>query len=86
MREEQFQCPLVGGMQELGPVEALLALALLEQKVIATVALEGELTASGTPNSLLRAAVGLELGHAKAESRGNSERCKGPIHHRPYRR
>jgi hypothetical protein len=44
--EEQFQCPLIGGMQELGPVQTLLALVLLEQQVIAAVPLESEIAAS----------------------------------------
>ena len=44
--KEQFQCPFVGGVQKLGPVQTLLALVLLKQQVIAAVPLESELTAS----------------------------------------
>ena len=44
-------------------VQALLALALLHEKMIAAVTLHGELTAAGFTNSLLRAAVGLHFGH-----------------------
>ncbi len=50
-------------MHHLRAIQALLTLVLLEQKVVSAVAIEGKFTASGLPNSLLRAAVGLELWH-----------------------
>jgi hypothetical protein len=45
------------------PVEALLALALLEQEVVAVRSLHHTLSGTRGPDPLLRAAVGLQLSH-----------------------
>jgi hypothetical protein len=77
VRDEVLDGTLIRRMNELRAGESLLAPALLEQEVVAAIPLEGDLPASGTPKALLGAAVGLELWHAKAESRGISARSKG---------
>ena len=52
-------------MDEHRAIQALLALALLLEKVVTAVALHGELSAPGAPQTLLCAAVGLELRHGR---------------------
>lgn len=64
-------------IQDLLPGNALLTLALLEQEMLATIALVGKLAASGALQTLLGAAVGLELGHVDAEGTEEIGRCKG---------
>ncbi len=63
VREKQCERPLVGRMHELGAIETLLTLTLLHEQVIATVAIERQLAASGASDALFCATVGLELGH-----------------------
>ncbi len=50
-------------MHQLCTVEALLTLALLHEKMIAAVAVKGQLAATGTSDALLGAAVGLQFRH-----------------------
>lgn len=52
-------------MEHVRARQALLALVLLLQKVVAAVPLEGDLAASGLAEALLCAAVGLKSGHEK---------------------
>lgn len=62
-------------MHQLCAVEALLALALLHQKVVTAVAVKGQFTASGTSDAFLCAAMRLELGHEPDDlSRAQSEK------------
>lgn len=63
VRDKQCKSALVRRMQHLRAIQPLLALALLHQKVIATVSVEREFPTSGSAESLLRAAVGLEFRH-----------------------
>jgi len=63
MGDEQPEGALVRRMDELRPVDALLALAFLQQQMVAAVSFEHQFAASGAPETFLRAAVGLELGH-----------------------
>ena len=57
---------LIGGVHQLRAVEALLALALLHQEVIAAVTVVRELAAACSVDAFLSAAVGLELRHLVA--------------------
>jgi hypothetical protein len=68
--KERFEVLLVNRAGKHRAVQALLTLALLEQKMIAAAALKRHFSASGTPDSLLCAAVGLELRHRKNEEDG----------------
>lgn len=77
VRNEIAEGAFIRRMQKLRPVEALLALTLLHEKVIAAAALKGESASAGALEPFLGAAVGLELGHAGGESKGNRGRCKG---------
>ena len=63
MRDESVDTTCVSGVDQNSTVQALLALALLHQKVTPSSALKRNGTASGLPETLLGAAVGLELGH-----------------------
>ncbi len=51
------ECTLVGRVHELGAIQTLLTLALLEEQVTTAVAIERKFTASGPSDALLRAAV-----------------------------
>ncbi len=50
-------------MHQFCPIQALLALVLLEQKMVAAVTVEDQLPASGFTDAFLRAAVGLQFRH-----------------------
>jgi hypothetical protein len=50
-------------MHHFRTIQALLALALLKEQVIAAVPIERQLTASGHTDAFLRAAVGLQFRH-----------------------
>ncbi len=63
IREEESKSTCIRRMHHFRTIQALLALILLKEKVIATVSVERQLTASGLADSLLCAAVGLELWH-----------------------
>ena len=65
--EETSDRSNVRGMSHDRTRETLLALVLLREKVIAAVTPERVRTASGLPDALLGAAVGLELGHGDGE-------------------
>lgn len=60
---EAVERMLVGAIHDLRAVEALLALALLHEEVVTAVAIERQLAASGSTDTLLRAAVGLQFRH-----------------------
>jgi hypothetical protein len=64
---ERFHIPRIGNHCA---ADALLALVLLKEKMIATVSLERKFAASGLPNTFLGAAVGLQFRHEKEEIRG----------------
>ena len=53
----------IGRIHHFRTIQTLLTLALLHQEMAAAVPIEGKFAASGSANSLLRAAVGLELRH-----------------------
>lgn len=53
----------IGLVHELGAIQALLALALLEEEVTLAVPIKGEFSASCAVNTLLGAAMRLELWH-----------------------
>ena len=76
MWNEVREGTLIGWMHQLRPVQALLPFALLLEEMIATVAVEGELAAAGHPDTLSRAAVGLELGHVTVQDRTRMVGCK----------
>jgi len=57
VREETLQSGHVGRVDHNSTVQTLLALALLLEKVAATVAFHGKRTGSSPTDSLLRAAV-----------------------------
>lgn len=57
------------------PAQALLPLTLLEQQVIAAVALEHELAGTGLPNALFRTAMRMKLWH-RGDSRGKTPERK----------
>lgn len=57
VRNEMCECTLVGRMHELRAVQALLALALLHEQVIAAVAVKRQLSAASATNTLFGAAV-----------------------------
>lgn len=63
VREEKCECTLVGWMHHFRTIQALLALALLKEQVIATVPVERQLTAAGHADAFLRATVGLQFRH-----------------------
>jgi hypothetical protein len=54
---------LVGFVHEFRAVQTLLALALLQEKVVLTVAMKREFSATSAVDALLRAAVGLQFRH-----------------------
>ncbi len=64
--DERLERADVGAVSDNCAIEALLALALLLQKVPAATALEGILAASGLPDAFLGAGVGLHLWHGGA--------------------
>ena len=64
---EECECTLVGRVHELGAVQALLALVLLHQQMVAAVPLERDLATAGLAKPLLGAAVGLQFGHKDGE-------------------
>lgn len=67
-------------MGENSTLLTLLALALLLQKVVAAVTLKRVCTASGLPDTLLGAAVGLELWHVWTRKYRRIKRdCKGVL-------
>ena len=53
----------IGRMQKFRTIQALLTLVLLEEEMTPTIPIEGKFPASGLPDALLRAAVGLHLRH-----------------------
>lgn len=63
VRDEMLECAFIGRIHELCAIDALLALAFLHKKVITTVTIEREFSASSTSDSLLCAAMGLEFRH-----------------------
>ncbi len=67
MRDESFDTTLVDARENNRAVQTLLTAALLLQEVAPAAALERELAATGFPEPLLRAAVGLHLGHTGAQ-------------------
>lgn len=69
-----LECSLIGRIQDLLAWDALLALALLEEKMLTTVALVGELAASCALQTLFGAAMSLELWHVARK--GNEKRPK----------
>lgn len=87
IRKEECERSFIGRMHQFCAIQALLTLALLEQKVIATVPAECQFTAAGATNSLLGAAMGLELGHNKPrkcnefdrKSNGNTGMPASPV-------
>lgn len=80
------ECTLVGGVHEFRTIQALLALTLLREKVIAAVAVKGQFSASGTTDSLLCAAVGLELRHEPDDLSGRKAKSKGNLASVTYHR
>ncbi len=77
IREEKCEGAFVRRMHEFRAIQALLALALLHEEVVAAVAVESQFSASGTTDTLLRAAVGLELWHEPDDLSGSTEKSKG---------
>jgi hypothetical protein len=77
--EEVTECMLIRLVHHLCAVQALLALALLREKVVATVAVELQSAATRLPDAFLCAAVGLELRHVAAQSRTDLGGCKAKI-------
>lgn len=65
VRSEVLDSVLIRRMHQHRTIQALLALALLLQKVVPAMALHGKLARSGLPDSFLSAAVGLHLRHEK---------------------
>ena len=63
MWDKARESALIGRMHQFRAIQTLLALVLLEQKVIAAIPVEGQLTTSGLANPLLGAAVGLQFRH-----------------------
>ncbi len=63
VREKATNTSPFGGGNDDRAIQTLLALILLHQKVITTVALKSEFTASSTPDALLAAAVGTDFWH-----------------------
>jgi hypothetical protein len=63
-------------IQDLLAWDALLALALLHQKVLATVTLVGKLAASGAPKTLFCAAMRLDSWHVARKGNGEMRESK----------
>ena len=63
MRNEFRESALVCRMHQFRSIQTLLALALLLEQVTSAIPAESQLTASGSANALLGAAVGLQFRH-----------------------
>jgi len=74
---EKFECTFIRLIEELLPRNPLLPSALLEEKVLATVALKGQLAAACALQTLLGTAMRLELGHVARKGTGKSPESKG---------
>ncbi len=68
VRDKVLNGVLIGRMQHHCAIQTLLPFALLLQQVVAAVALDFQFAGSGLTDSLLCAAVGLELRHEKCRT------------------